>query len=85
MDADLFDHLARVLTDPRPRRAFAGLVLGGLLVTAHPTESVAKKKKKSGKTKYMKAAEEPNPIGDWFKKTFSTDDKTARKRTSATD
>ena len=45
-----------------------------------------KKKKKSGKTKYMKAAEEPNPIGAWFKKTFSGDeDKTARKRTSAID
>ena len=45
-----------------------------------------KKKKKSGKPKYMKAAEEPNPIGAWFKKTFSGDeDKTARKRTSAID
>jgi hypothetical protein len=49
------------------------------------TGAIAKKKKKSGKTKYMKAAEEPNPIGDWFKKTFSGDDKTARKRTSAID
>ncbi len=43
------------------------------------------KKKKSGKSKYMKAAEEPNTLGDWFKKTFSADDKTARKRTSAID
>ena len=44
-----------------------------------------KKKKKPAKTKYMKAAEEPNPIGAWFKKTFSADEKTARKRTSAID
>jgi hypothetical protein len=43
------------------------------------------KKKKSGKTKYMKAAEEPNPIGAWFKKTFSADEKTARKRAAAID
>ncbi len=43
------------------------------------------KKKKSGKSKYMKAAEEPNPLGDWFKKTFSADDKTARKRAAAID
>ena len=49
------------------------------------TGAIAKKKKKSGKTKYMKAAEEPNPIGDWFKKTFSGDDKAAHKRTSAVD
>ena len=48
-----------------------------------------KKKKKSGKTKaktkHMKAAEEPNSLGDWFSKTFSGDDKTAPKRTSAID
>ena len=49
------------------------------------TGAISKKKKKSGKTKYMKAAQEPNPIGDWFNKTFSGDDKTARKRTSAID
>jgi hypothetical protein len=49
------------------------------------TGAISRKKKKSGKTKYMKAAEEPNPLGDWFKKTFSGDDKTARKRTSAID
>jgi hypothetical protein len=43
-----------------------------------------KKKKKSSKTKYMKAADEPNPIGDWFKKTFG-EDNSAPKRTSAID
>ncbi len=48
------------------------------------TGAISKKKKKSGKTKYMKAAEEPNSVGAWFKKMFS-DDKTARKRTSAID
>ena len=40
------------------------------------------KKKKSGKSKYMKAAEEPNAIGAWFKK-FTGTDKAAPKRTSA--
>lgn len=50
------------------------------------TGAISKKnKKKSGKPKYMKAAEEPNPLGDWFKKTFGGDDKTAHKRTSAID
>ena len=39
------------------------------------TGAISKKKKKSGKTKYMKAAEEPNAIGDWFKKTFGGDDR----------
>ena len=48
------------------------------------TGAISKKKKKSGKTKYMKAAEEPNPLGDWFKKTFG-EDKSAPKRTSAID
>lgn len=57
----------------------------GQVRTEDTTGSIAKKKKKSGKTKYMKAAEEPNPIGDWFKKTFGADDKAARKRTSAID
>jgi hypothetical protein len=46
MDADRFDHLTRVLTDPRPRRAFAGLVLGGMLAATRPPETIAKKKKK---------------------------------------
>lgn len=53
-------------------------------VTGAISKKKKKKKKKSGKTKYMKAAQEPNSVGDWFKKTFS-DDKTARKRTSAID
>ncbi len=53
-------------------------------VTGAISKKKKKKKKKSSKTKYMKAAQEPNSVGDWFKKTFS-DDKTARKRTSAID
>ena len=44
-----------------------------------------KKRKKAGKTKYMKAAEEADPVGAWFKKTFGSDERTARKRTSAID
>lgn len=49
------------------------------------TGAISKKKKKSSKTKYMKAAEETDSVDAWFKKTFNGDDKTARKRTSAID